>query len=190
MAFSKDTIEFVGTVTYDDETGEVISYVKDPRKQPPPKLLPPEGERYVGIELKYPSECVTEKDLMKSLRALDGYYKNRPRVNTSILLEMATEDVLSAQQLRMVKYVAENLSGWNYCMTTISEMRDAARVSAKNFSRVLSSLSPVYLRVQHRDTPERGCLVIKINPKIAWKGDYQYQEISSKHWYEQLSLHG
>ena len=190
MAVSENTIDFVGTVTFDDETGEVLSYVKDPRKAPPPKLLPPEGERYVGIELKYPSECVTQKELLKSLRALDGYYKNRPKVNTSVLLEMATEDVLSAQQLRMVKYIAENLSGWNYCMTSISEIRDATRVSAKNFSRVLSSLSPTYLKVQHRDTPSRGCLVLKINPKIAWKGDYQYQEIASKIWYEQLSLHG
>ena len=184
MATTKHTIDYVGSVVFDDETGEVISYIKDPRREPPKKLLPPEGERYVGIELKYLSECTTKKDMIKTLRSMDGFYMNKPKVNTEELLEMATEDMLTPQQLRMVKFIGENLTGWNYCITTTSEIREATRVSKNNFARVLSSLSPEYLRVQHRDDPKRGDIVLKINPRIAWKGDYTCRDAATNNWYE------
>lgn len=171
------------TIYYREDTGEFEGLI-EPRngKVLPPPVNPPEGKRYVGIEVRYPSECLTQDQLRESLAALDGWYWMNTNIHYSLLFDMLVNGSITAQQSKLLEFLAKNIVGWNYIVTTVSEMRDAVGCNPSNFSKLLKSLAPHHVKVLHYNKPYRGDVVLKINPSIAWAGLHINREIARDTW--------
>lgn len=173
--------DYVGTWVVDTNTGEVISLVEDKKNKP--KIAPFNKE--IGVDVPHPPHCLTEKSLLSSLSVMDGYVKSKgckPRVDSDFILTNLTEGHIIKTEAMLLLYIANNLSGWNYYITTISELTKCG-VDKNNISRLFKSLAPNMLRIVHKDKPNRGCISIVLNPLIAWKGDYCYRDTAIKRWY-------
>ncbi len=171
------------TIYYREDTGEFAGLYepKDGKVLPKP-VNPPEGKRYVGMEVRYPSECVTEDQFKESLAALDGWYYLNTEIHYGHLFEMLADGRVTQQQARLLEFVAQNIVGWNYTVTTVKKMRECVGVDSSNFSKLLKSLSPHYLRVCHYNKPDRGNVVLQINPSIAWAGLRSNRGIATEKW--------
>lgn len=171
------------TIYYREDTGEFAGYYKPKNgKVLPSPVNPPEGKRYVGSEVRYPSECVTVDQFKESLAALDGWYYLNTNVHYSLLFDMVVSGVVTNQQSKLLEFLAKNIVGWNYVVTTIQEMRDSVGCDPSNFSKLLKSLAPQYVQVLHHNKPYRSNVVLKINPSIAWAGLHINRQIARDSW--------
>lgn len=172
--------DYVGTWIVDANTGEILTLVEDARNKPKVASF----EKYVGIDTKYPSKCLTEDSLINALCNVDAYVStNSSSIDSNYILSSILEGYLTKSEALLVSHIAKSLSGWNYHMTTIHDLAIGAGVDKSNISRLISKLSPNTLRVIHKDKPNKGCVVLKLNPIIAWKGDLSYREPAIQSWY-------
>lgn len=178
MGIVKVESKKVGLHLVDDETGE-IHYSEEPVKKKVTSFT-----KAVGVDTKYPRDCVTKESLLTSLSVMDGYLYSDTKINIDYILESVISNTITAQEAALIKHITLNLVGWNYYIGNIKDLC-LSGVTAKNISSVLNKLNPNTLRVLHRNTPFRGDIVIIINPKYAWKGDMQYREAKLIHWYEE-----
>ena len=178
----KVVIPYDKTIICDPETGEVLTEVYDHRKAPKPKSLPKDGKRYVGIDMPYPSECTDKTDMQNAIKAIDANWDYKVEVNDKMIVKLFTEKLLTSKQIGMLVWICENLTGWNYIVTSKKEICENTEVTQNNFSRELKALTKGYLKVVHSDTPERGDIVLKVNPYYAWKGSRYFQRQSLMNW--------
>lgn len=171
--------DYVGTWIVDGETGRIISLVKDERVRP--KIA--SFDKYVGIDTKFPANCLTEDSLLNALTPIDAYVKDKnTNVNTAFLLNSVLAGCLNKAEVNFIMLVANNLSGWNYYMTTMQSLIKSSGIDKFAISKVIKKLSPNTIRVQHKDKPNKGCVVLKLNPLIAWRGDLIYRENAQQLW--------
>lgn len=172
--------DYVGTWIVNPDSGEVLGVVESHKHKP--RVAP--FDKYVGEDVKHPSECLTEDSLIASLSVIDAYVKDsKPKVNSELILESILTGNLSKSEASVLAFVAKNLSGWNYYITTVNDLSVGSGVDKTNISKAVGKLTDNLLRVVIRDKPSKGCIVLKINPVIAWKGDITYRESSINNWY-------
>lgn len=171
--------DYVGTYLVDEDTGEILSFVADTRTKP--KVV--SFSKEIGVDVPHPSECLTADSLMDTLKLMDAYISGKPKINTQLLLDSILQDCLSKSEVLLLTHVANNLSGWNYYIANMDELASCG-IDKTNLSRTLKSLSPNLIKIHRKDKPYRGCIALKINPSVAWKGDLSYREKAIETWYK------
>lgn len=167
-----------GTFVVDTDTGEII-YQKKPKR-----VKIGSFDKYVGVDVKYASDCITKDSLIESLSVVDGYIKDRDKLylTSHNLLDALNQELLTPLEIKLMTHIIQNLTGWNIYIGTVKDLLRCG-VSEGNLSRLLKGLSPNVIRITHRNKPERGDIVIEISPIYGWKGDVRYRETRINSWY-------
>lgn len=171
-----------GTLVIDTNTGEIL-YQKKPKKV---KLG--SFDKYVGVDVKFASDCITKDSLIESLSVVDGYVKSKDSLylTSHNLLDALNQELLSPLEIKLMTYIINNLTGWNIYIGTVKDLLKCG-VSEGNLSRLIKGLTPNVLRVTHRNKPDRGDIVIEISPIYGWKGDVRYRDSRTNSWYSVCS---
>lgn len=170
-------------VVFDTETGLVIHHTVKIKSKIPTI------DKYIGIDTKWPDDCVTKDSLIACLSLLDGYLNNDVIVNNQVILNSIFEEHLTEQQAKLVNYISNNLTAWNYYIGSVKDLYMNVGISPKNIAAMLSKLEPNAIRVLHRNKPFKGDIVIKINPFYGWKGNYRLVEHAKDKWYSHNYKH-
>jgi hypothetical protein len=137
-------------------------------------------DKYVGLDTKFPYDCVTTDSLEDTLKVMDAYYTNKPRINFEYLMDSVVGGFIVKSELAMLRFVSTRLSGWNIYIGSLKELTACGTDSA-NMAKLLKSSKNV--RIVSRDKPFKGDIVLEVNPLVAWKGDTEYQQSRLKTWY-------
>jgi len=170
---------YVATHIVDDETGEVLISIPDTKK----KKKVTSFDKYVGIDTRLPKDCMTADQLLDSLSVLDGYVKDRHRVNDTFIMENVVAGNLTIQQQVLLRNLAQQVCGWNYYFGTVKQLCTMG-VDIKSLWRVVRCLEDGrFLKIVRKDIPYKGDICLTLNPILVWKGDNQYRENSKMNWY-------
>ena len=172
------TDKYDDTLIFSEYTGEIIKIIKNDK---PKKKVNP-VDKYIGVDVRYPKDCLTEDQLIETLSVLDAYVKDKPKINTRYLVESLAAGYITPQQQTFLFNLCENITGWNIFIGTREQLYTFG-VDSKSLKRVLSSLSPEYLQVVSENTPYKGCVIIQVNPLVGWKGDNRIREQKRLDWY-------
>lgn len=163
---------------FSEETGEVFYH------NPAKKKKVSNFDRYVGIDTKYPEQCITKESLIDALSVLDAYVcDDKVWMASDMLIESVTQGLMTPQQLKLVKHIIQNLCGWNIYIGTTEDLCSCG-IDSRNMTRLISELSPNTIRVINRNKPFRGDIVIQVNPLFGWRGDNEYRTMKVNRWYE------
>lgn len=166
------------TLIFLESTGEIIETIKN--HKPKKKVNP--IDKYVGVDVRYPKDCLTEDQLLETLSVLDAYVKDKPKINSRYLVESMSAGYITGQQQTFLFNLCDHLTGWNIFIGTREQLCTFG-VDSKSLKRLLTSLSPKYLQVVSENIPYKGCVIIQVNPLIGWKGDNQIREQKKLDWY-------
>ena len=158
------------------ETGEIVDTSSPPAHK---TLRTTSITKYVGIETKWPSECLTVDHLMESLSQIDHYVHNKPKVDYLLLNEHLLQKSLTQEEWVMLQWLCHNLSGWNYWIGDVSALDQVPRPRRAIAALIEKGL----IRLLHKDKPFRGNRVFLVHPVVAWKGGYFYQNNAVQRWY-------
>lgn len=178
MGIISKTIRYEGIYFVDEGTGEIVYH------HPVAKKKVSNFDREVGVDTKYPEQCVTKESLLDSLSVMDAYLDLQTTINfESILKSTHIKGGMTTQESKLVNHLCTNICGWNYYIGNLADLI-SCDVSSKNISSVLSSLESKYaIKILHRNKPLRGDIVLKVNPVYAWKGDVEYRSSRILTWY-------
>lgn len=137
--------------------------------------------RYIGMDTKWPSECLTVDHLIESLSQLDHYVTSKVTIDYQLLNEHLMLKYLTQEEWSMLHWLCQNLSGWNYWIGDVSELENAPHVSRAR--RAITALVEKGLvRIMHKDKPFRGNRVFRIHPAMAWRGGYFFRNEATNQW--------
>lgn len=138
-------------------------------------------KRYIGMETKWPSECLTADHLIESLSQLDHYVTSKATVDYELLNEHLMLKYLTQEEWSMLHWLCQNLSGWNYWIGDVSDLDKAPHVSRAR--RAITALTEKgLLRIMHKDKPFRGNRVFRIHPAMAWRGGHFFRNTILERW--------
>tara|TARA_Y100001973_G_scaffold5511_1_gene7680 strand:- start:304 stop:825 length:522 start_codon:yes stop_codon:yes gene_type:complete len=141
----------------------------------------------VGIDTKYPSECVTADSLLEALGNLDACLHFKPEIDHAYLMDSVMQKLLSVQEAQALILIGEGLVAWNYWIGTTADFHKV--IPAANTGRTLKTLETKgALKVVHRDKPVRGSLVVRVNPTIAFLGANYFREGCTQDWYSRVGI--
>lgn len=162
-----------------EDTGEILFTVEHSKSKP--KVAP--FDKYVGIDVKHPSDCLTKEDLIESLSVMDAYVSwCKTNADSKLILEAIVKGYLQKAEASLLNFLSDNLTGWNYYIGTMDELSKCG-VDKTNLHRVLSKLNPNLVRVVSTGKPKRGVVILQVNPNYMWKGDLQYRDRAAQTWY-------
>lgn len=171
------------TLVFLESTGEIIEMIKNTKTK---KKVNP-ITKYVGIEVRYPKDCLTTDQLLETLTLLDAYVVGKARVNTHYLVESMAAGYITPQQQTFLYHLAKSLTGWNIFIGTREDLCKWG-VDSKSLKRVMSSLEENYLRIVSENIPYKGCIILHISPLIGWRGDLQVRDQRKMDWYKVGSI--
>lgn len=160
------------------ETGEILSK-REITKKNKKHLI----ELYVGIETKFPCDCVTSDQLLECLTALDNYIDVDVKVNTSALLTMVTDGTMTVKESAVMLYLASKVLGWNYYIGRMCDMEHIVS-NSKNLGTLVKGLEAKGLiRLTHKGFFYKDSVVITISPFYVWKGNVALRQFEVQYWY-------
>lgn len=160
------------------ETGEILSK-REITKKNKKHLV----EIYVGMETRFPCECVTKDQLLECLKSLDNYIDNPTVVNTSALLKMVTDNTMTVKESAIMSYLSEGVTGWNYYIGRVCDLEHIVGDS-KNLNRMIKGLeSKGLIKVTHKGFFYKDSVVIRISPFYVWKGNHRLRHMELQYWY-------
>lgn len=165
-----------GLVVFDTETGELLYHKK------PKSVKMGNMDKYIGIDTKYPQDCITKDSLIECLSVMDGYINDKPYLTSHNLLDALNQNLITPQEVKLITHIVMNLTGWNVYIGTVKELC-ACGIPEANISRLLKGLDPNVVRVKYRNKPFRGDIVLEVSPMYGWKGDIRYREMRINSWY-------
>lgn len=165
-----------GLTVFDTETGELLYH-----KKPKPVKMG-SMDKYIGIDTKYPQDCITKDSLIECLSVMDGYLNDKPYLTSHNLLDALNQNLITPQEVKLITHIVMNLTGWNVYIGTVKELC-ACGIPEANISRLLKGLDPNVVRVKYRNKPFRGDIVLEVSPMYGWKGDIRYREMKINSWY-------
>lgn len=139
--------------------------------------------QYVGIETKYPCDCVTKDHLLEAISVLDNYLHKSAKVNYAALLKSVGEGIITVKESTILSYLSENVTAWNYYIGRVCDLEHIIGDS-KNLNRTLKGLEQQGLiRVSHKGFFYKDSVVINISPFYVWKGDMGLRNSAVNYWY-------
>ena len=161
------------------ETGEIVDSSSPQSK----KLRTTSITKYVGIETKWPTQCLTVDHLMESLGQLDGYVHHKPIVQYELLNQHMIQGMISQNEWTLLHWLCQHLHGWNYWIGDVDMLQAVLGAKVQARRTMASLIDKGLVRVLHKDKPQRGCRVLLVNPTLAWKGAYLFQNNAVQRWY-------
>lgn len=171
--------DYVALYIVDDETGEILTEIPDTRK----KKKVTNFDKYIGIDTRLPVDCKTADQLIETLSVMDGYIKDKHRVNDTFIIENVIAGNLTLQQQVFLRTLAQQVCGWNYYFGTVQHLCTMG-VDLKGLWRTIRALEEKrFIKLLRKDDPYKGDVCITLNPTLIWKGDNQYREAHKMSWY-------
>lgn len=163
------------------ETGEVVSKVHTKEKFAPLPLVFTEKGKYVGVDVKYPSECLCAEQYFDAVCQLDGLATNKVKVNTEMVLDNVAEGLWSVGDVKMIKFLSLNVVAHNRVFTTTKEIEESLNMKASNVSRWFKNNTGICKIVK-----KRGTLILDINPVLMYKGSEEWRSYHLSVWCSQI----
>jgi hypothetical protein len=170
--------KYEDTYVVDTDTGELLAVI--PNTKSKKKLT--DINKYIGVDVKYPDDCMTGDQLLETLSVLDAYVRNKVKVNDTFLVENAVAKNLTLQQQVFLRNLGSAVCGWNFYIGTYDELSSFG-VDKKSLKRTLESVEGLFIKTKHINKPYKGCIILEVNPLLAWKGDNQFRESRKLKWY-------
>ena len=165
-----------GKQLIDIDTGEIVD-LEEVKKN---KKRVTSFNKEVGVDTKFPYDCVTEDSLKITLDVMDAYHNNKAYVNHEYLTESIVGGFMDKSELSLLLHMTKHLSGWNIYIGTVQDLAKCG-TDISNLAKLIKKSKN--LRIVRRHKPFRDCIVIEVNPLVAWKGDTEYRELRLKTWY-------
>lgn len=156
-------------------TGEIIHST---RKLPRHRVVR-SVDVYVGTDTRWPSEARDADELHKATEPFD-WWPDQHYVNRDKFLDLLDRHV-SSNAVRLLRHIAENLSGWNHWFGRMEEIAEALQMPTRTLERAmqeLSTINAIQRKPQGRTWPVR----ISIHPWFAWKGDLLGRDNAYAKW--------
>lgn len=170
---------FVGTHIVDLHSGEILSTVKDSSGKKKLGTM----DKYLGVDTKFPKECMTEEQLIESLSIIDGYILDNTSIYDSFLIENALAGNITIQQQVFLRNLANKVCAWNYVFSNTSKLAELG-ADKKSLARIIRELEVNwYIKILHKDKPYKGDMTLLVNPYLVWRGDKEYQRQHKSLWY-------
>jgi hypothetical protein len=171
--------QYVATHIVDDETGEVLISMPCTKK----KKKVTSFDCYIGKDTRFIQDCMTADQLLETLSVMDAYVNDPVKVNDTFIMENVVAGNLTVQQQILLRMLSKAVCGWSYYYGDIKSVCQMG-VDQKSIWRALRSLEEKkMLKLVRKDMPHKGCICLKLNPLLVWKGDSQYRENSKLSWY-------
>ena len=170
--------KYEDTYVVDTETGEIIATI--PNTKPKKKVA--DIDKYVGVDVKYPDDCMTKDQLLDTLSVLDAYVGEKVNISDTFLVENVVAKNLTLQQQIFLRNLASSVCGWNYYIGNYDQLTTFG-ADKKSLKRMLSSLTGLFIKIKYENKPYKGCIIMEINPLLVWKGDNQHREARKLKWY-------
>jgi len=166
-----------GRFLVDTETGEVI--LAD-RKLPEPKQIQQyRVEAYVGIDTAWPAKARDAAELTAALSPFD-HWLDALHIDEGKILGLLDQGV-SADALRILKYLAERLSGRNYWFGRMNEIDPALNMPTRSRERAVAELVKCSL-IEVGATSKHWPTRVSVHPWYAFRGDLQAREQCLAAW--------
>lgn len=162
----------------DINTGEIVDTTTPSRR----KGRAASTRKAVGLDTKYPCDCVTVDSLLDALYNLDSCLHYKPLVDHAYLTDAIVQKMLTINEVALLNFLCMHLVGWNYWIGNVVSLQEL--VTKAHVARTLRELEAKNaLRVMHRDKPFRGDMVIKVHPVIGFRGDTSFRQMCLSSWY-------
>lgn len=139
-------------------------------------------DKYVGIETKYPTECLDKKELLLAVRQLDGRIKNKVMIDAMYILDCVSLGLLTPKESLGLQKMFQYLVVWNYGFCTKQDIISQGITTSKNYSRWQTAMLPYFkLEVIHEGLNHYRVI---FNPVLIWKGDIRLQLASINNQYK------
>lgn len=113
---------------------------------------------------------------LKELRSLCSDNTRTGRGDTGYLVDFLTSDKCNVTETKLLTLLSKHVDVWNYSVCTWNDIKDGMSVGEKQLKRVYTSLIDKGLMIELNNKFEAGgkhwCLLIKIHPRLFWKGRY------------------
>ncbi|MGB4072785.1 hypothetical protein [Pseudomonas sp.] len=157
------------------DTGEVIHSTK---KLPRRRVVRTVSVA-VGIDTKWPSDARDADELRAATMPFD-LWPDEQYLSVNKLLDLLDAQV-SANAVRVLRYVAQNLTARNHWFGTLDDLAAAIQLPKRTLERSLNELTTINalrLRRQGKTWPTRIC----VHPWLAWRGDLQFRDDAWLSW--------
>lgn len=161
----------------DTSTGEIVD-TTTPRS----RVKVASTKQVVGVDTKYPTECITADSLLEALRNLDAHLHHKPMISYDYLTDSLTQKLLTVQEVELLAHLSKTLTAWNYWIGSRGEL-DTAMPKMKTRRTLQALVDKGMVRILHTDKPFRHDLVLKVNPVVAFRGGHIFRETSITGWY-------
>lgn len=137
--------------------------------------------QYIGMDTKYPSECVTADSLLEALRNIDACLHYKPNIDYAFLTDSLTDKHLSVQEVSLLTKLGKELVAWNYWMGNRATL--AEQVDGRVRRTLQSLIQNGMVRLLHENKPFKNDLVLLVNPMVAFRGSYLFRESAIRRWH-------
>lgn len=136
----------------------------------------------VGVETKYPADCITADSLLEALRNLDACLHYKPDIKYDYLTDSMVDKMITGGEAAFLTCIGKQLVAWNYWMGNSKDLQKA--LPGVNISRTLQGLvDKGLLRIAHKDKPFRYDMVLNISPAVAFRGSHVFRDSCLRRWY-------
>lgn len=166
------------------ETGEIVSDVdiKKPKVMPLPHVFTKKS-KYVGIDIKYPSQCMIADQYFDSVRQLDGLVNNKVKISTDLIVDAVSDGWMTKNDVKILKFLATRVVAHNRAFTTVKEIEEATNIKSAHVSRWFSENTGVCKVLQNRNG-----FVLEINPSLVYKGSEEWRSYSLSVWLGEVPI--
>ena len=180
----KNIHDFGVILVTDMDTGEVVSTVKTGEKKRPLPLVHTKNAKYVGIDIKYPSECMIEDQYLESVLQLDGLVGNKTKINTEAIIDAVAEGEYSKNDVKMIKFLASKIVAHNRVFTTLKEIEENTGIPATHVSRWFKQNQGICKVLKNRNG-----FVVDVHPFLVYKGAEEWRSYAVSCWCSGIPLY-
>lgn len=159
----------------DVATGEIIHATRKlPRRRSVRAI-----EVYVGVDTRWPSEARDAEELAKATTPFD-WWSDQHYVSRGKFLDLLDHQT-SSNAVRVLRYIAENLSGRNHWFGTISDLETGLEMPKRTLERALQELTTMNT-LKRKANGKTWPIRFSVHPWLAWKGDLLGRDAAYSEW--------
>lgn len=159
----------------DIETGELTLAPKDKTEYKKVTV-----KHYIGVDVPFIAQSESKKELLKSVKCLDGHLNNKVYIDRAYLLDCVITGIATPKMIESIEWFRKKMVAWNYAFVTKEEIIKGGLTTAKHYARWIKDMEP-FLRVEKIKNSDD--LRVRTNPVILWKGDLSVKDMAIEAWY-------
>lgn len=129
--------------------------------------------KYYQSDLFFPKQTPDTATTLKELRSLCSDNTRTGRGDTGYLIDFLTKDMCTVSETKILTLISQYVDVWNYSVISIQDIRNGMSIGDKQVRRVYKSLITKGLITELNskfDSNGKWCLLVKIHPRLYWKG--------------------